>query len=282
MEIDEQKHSDRLKILDRIKEYEKDKKWDCDVEDDPPAITLMPDKVDYLHKKLSTKFSRKIAFWGAKMYLKSLLKKNQLRIKEVKGLEHLQNLNTGAIITSNHFNQMDSFIVQYATLEAGIKKENLYRVIREGNYTNCPVPGFVKLIMRRCNTLPLSSNTDTMKLFYRAMDTLLKKGKPVMVYPEQGMWWNYRKPRPLQDGAFKFAVRNNVPVIPMFVTMQDTDVLEDNGFYMQEYTIHIFPPLYPDSAKSKTENIKEMKNKNFELWKNCYESFYNQKYDLNV
>jgi len=282
MEIDEQKHLERLKVLDRAKEFEKEKKWDCDLEEDPPSLPLMPDDIDYLHKKLSTKIARKIAFFGAKMYMKSLLKKNQLRIKNVVGLENLTNLNSGAILTANHFHQMDSFIMQYATLAAGIKKEKFYRVIREGNYTNCPVPGFVKMIMRRCNTLPLSSNTDTMKLFYRAMDTLLKKGRPILVYPEQAMWWNYKKPRPLQDGAFRFAVRSNVPVVPMFVTMEDSDTMEDNGFYLQEYTIHIFPPIYPDEKKTKTENVKEMREKNFELWKNCYEDFYKVKYDLDV
>ncbi len=282
MEIDEQKYNERLAVLEKIKEYEKDGNWYLDAENDPPAEVLMPNKVDYLHKKISTKLKRKFSFWGAKKYMQHLLKADQLKIKNVIGLENLQNINTGMIITSNHFNQLDTFIVQYVTLKAGIKKENLYRVIREGNYTNCPVPGFVKLIMRYCNTLPLSSNTDTMKKFYKAMDTVLKKGKPVVVYPEQAMWWNYKKPRPLQDGAFKFAVRSNVPIVPMFVTMDDSDVLEDNGFKTQEYTIHIFPPIYPDSEKSKTENIKLMREKNFELWKNCYENFYGVKYDLPI
>ena len=28
------------------------------------------------------------------------------------------------------------------------------------------------------------------------------------------MWWNYRKPKPLQDGAYRFATKHNVPIIP--------------------------------------------------------------------
>ncbi len=282
MEINEAKHKERLEVLDKIEKFEKEKTWTIDPENDPPSKTLYPNQIDYLHKKFTTKCLRKFSFWGAKMYMKHLLKKKQLLVSDVIGLENLQNVKSGMIITANHFNPMDTFVVQYATLAAGIKKENLYRVIREGNYTNCPVPGIVRLIMRHCNTLPLSSNTDTMKLFYRAMDTVLKKNKPVVVYPEQSMWWNYKKPRPLQDGAFKFAVRNNVPIVPMFVTMKDSTTMEDNGFYLQEHTIHIFPPIYPDSSKSKSENIKYMRDKNFELWKSCYEKVYGVKYDLAV
>ena len=48
-----EKAKDRLEVLKRIDEYERKRWFSKDVEDDPPTITLMPDKVDYLHKKLS-------------------------------------------------------------------------------------------------------------------------------------------------------------------------------------------------------------------------------------
>ena len=47
-----EKAKDRLEVLKRIDEYERKRWFSKDVEDDPPTITLMPDKVDYLHKKL--------------------------------------------------------------------------------------------------------------------------------------------------------------------------------------------------------------------------------------
>ena len=97
--------------------------------------------------------------------------------------------------------------------------------------------------MRHCNTLPLSSNFKTMEKFIAAVDRVLEKNQFVLVYPEQGMWWNYRKPRPLQKGAFSFAARNNKPVLPVFITMEDSDVLDDDGFYVQEYTVHFCEPI---------------------------------------
>ena len=45
------------------------------------------------------------------------------------------------------------------------------------------------------------------------------------------------------------AARNNVPVLPCFITMKDSDVKGDDGYYFQEYTIHISPPIYPDPEK---------------------------------
>lgn len=106
------------------------------------------------------------------------------------------------------------------------------------------------------------------------MDTVLQKGHFVLIYPEQSMWWNYRKPKPLKKGAYTFAARNNVPVLPCFITMEDSDILGEDGFYVQEYTIHIGEPIYPDPSKSRATNVEEMRKKNFELWKKIYEENY--------
>lgn len=78
-------------------------------------------------------------------------------------------------------------------------------MIREGNYTN--FPGFYGMLMRNCYTFPLSSNRDTMKKFLSSMDTVLQHGDFMLVYPEQSMWWNYRKPKPLKKGAYTFAAK---------------------------------------------------------------------------
>ena len=54
------KDQSRLKVLQKIDEYEKAKMFDVDVEDDPPTIPLMPDKVDYLKTKFTSKIKTKI------------------------------------------------------------------------------------------------------------------------------------------------------------------------------------------------------------------------------
>ena len=88
------------------------------------------------------------------------------------------------------------------------------------------------------------------------------------------MWWNYRKPRPMQDGAFYMAARNKAPVVPIFITMEDSDTLDGDGFFVQNYTLHILPALYPDPTLSVSAAAEDMKKKNYEAWVKVYEEFY--------
>ena len=269
------KNPQRLKVLERIEEYEKKGWWSKDVEDDPPTIPLTPDKVDYLNKKLSNKIATFCVNIGAKSFIKKLVKNNQMIIKEIKGLENFEAVqDSGVILTCNHFNAFDNFAIHYALFPYMYKpgKQVLYKVIREGNYTN--FPGLYGFFFRHCNTLPLSANFSTMKKFMEAVKTLLARKEKILIYAEQGMWWNYRKPRPLTPGAFKFAVENKVPVLPIFITMEDSDIIDGDGFPVQKYTVNFMPAIFPDESKSSKENIEFMKNKNYEVWKKVYEDFY--------
>ena len=264
---------DRKKILKKIEEFEKEGNFDTDVEDDPPTIPLNPEDVDYLRKKSTSKIKSKIANRMGKKFLDDLLKENKLIIKEIKGLENLQNVETGAILTCNHFNPFDSFAIEKAFIESGENKNRkLFKVIREGNYTN--FPGLYGFFFRNCDTLPLSSNTQTMIEFMKAVDTILQRKDFILIYPEQSMWWNYKKPKPLKNGAFRFAARNNVPVIPIFITMEDSNIIGEDGFFVQEYIINIGEPIYPDGNLSEKEISNIMKEANAEVWKKTYEEFY--------
>lgn len=268
-----EKSKDRLEILEKIKKLEESGIFDKDVENDPPTITLEPDDIDYLRTSKTSKIKSKMANQMAKKFLKDLLRDNKLIIKEVIGIENLQNIETGAILTCNHFNPYDSFTVEKVFRMAGEdKKRKLFKVIREGNYTN--FPGMYGFFFRNCDTLPLSSNKRTMIKFIKAVDVILKRGDFILIYPEQSMWWNYRKPKPLKNGAFNFAARNHVPVIPIFITMEDSDIIGEDGFPIQEYTVNIEKPIYPDENLTEKENTEAMKEKNYEVWKNVYEDFY--------
>ena len=274
-ENEKQKDPSRLKVLKKIEELETAGIFDVDVEDDPPTKMLMPNKVDYLNKKLSSKIATKIANAMGRKFIKKITKDGVLRIKEIKGIENFQNLKTGAIITCNHFNPMDSFAMQVCFDASKQKKKRMYKVIREGNYTN--FPGIFGFFMRHCSTLPLSSNRDTMKKFLHAVNTILQRGDFILVYPEQSMWWNYRKPKPLKKSAFKFAASNNVPVLPIFITMEDSADLGPDGFPIQVYTINVGEPIMPDNNLSVLENTNNMKDKNYQVWKNIYEDTYKTK-----
>lgn len=88
------------------------------------------------------------------------------------------------------------------------------------------------------------------------------------------MWWNYRKPKPVKKGGFTFAANNNVPVLPCFITMEDSKYTDGDGFPVQKYTIHIAKPIYPDKNKNKAENVKAMMEAHTKVWKDIYEKAY--------
>ena len=261
----------KLELLRRIAELERQELWHLDVEDDPETFPLMPDQVDYLNQKLSSKIKNKIANIAGTRFFNKMIANRQLIIKEVRGIENFAAVEGGKIVTCNHFSVGDNYAVWMA-LRDHMKGKMLYKVIREGNYTNPPKP--FGLFMRHCNTLPLSSQTATMRKFLRAVKTLLARGETILIYPEQSMWWNYRKPKPMQDGAFTLAVQNKAPIVPIFITMEDSDVPDGEGFFVQAYTIHILPAIYPDKSLSNAEAKEAMKRANYEAWVHVYEDFY--------
>lgn len=274
-----EKSPERLEVLSRIEKLESQGIFDQDVENDPPELELFPDQVDYLHKKLKTKIMTYLTLKAGAKFLQSQIDCGNFVIKEIIGSENLPDKKQGAIVTCNHFNPFDNFVVLKA-LKPSLKKGRFWKVIREGNYTN-PPKGF-EMFMKYGDTLPISRNRKTMHNLMVAIDTLLKRGDKVLVYPEKALWWNYRKPRPFKIGAFKFAVNAGVPIIPLFITMEDTDKIGQDGFPIQAYTIHIGKCLKADENLSSKENINNLCQKNHQFCVDTYEKFYNTKLKFNI
>ena len=267
----QQRSPERLAILEKIKELEQqggDALY-VDVEDDPSGHELRPDEVDYLRRRFSGKcktlVSRAIA-----AVLQPLVRRD-LQITVV-GEENLAGITGGAILTSNHFSIYENLAVkEVADRIAG--KHRFYRVIKGLNYFQ---PGWIGFMMKNCDTLPLSKNLKTLRLFEAALEELLAKNALILVYPEQAMWWNYRKPRPPKAGAYHYAAKFGVPIIPLFVTMEDTDRIDEHGFPKQRYTVHVMPPLHPDPEKRPRENERAMQTENYALCREKYRQVYGE------
>ncbi len=242
-----------------------------DINDDPPNIPLTPENVDYLKENPMNAKKNEMANSWKTSFLNNALKHGALTIDKINGIENALNVKSGAIVTVNHFNPFDTFAVERTLHDAGIQKK-VYKVIREGNYTN--FPGKIGLYFKYDNTLPLSQLPETMEIFEEAVETILEKGDFIIVCPEQSMWLNYKKPKPLKYGAFKWATLNNVPVIPTFITLRDKNSIEGDEAVEQAYTINIGEPIYPDNALLPKENIRRMRDLNYSFCKSIYENYY--------
>lgn len=260
---------DRLDVLARISEYERlgGEYYFKDVEADPPARTLMPEDVDYLNRKAADKIKAAVAVFISG--IAEIFVKRKFRIRVV-GAENIRGIKGGAVITSNHFSIFENLAVKAAAEKAeGHRK--LYKVVREGNFF---MPGVIGFLLKYCNTLPLSSNMHTMLNFNRAAEEVLNSGNFLLVYPEQSMWWNYKKPRPYRIGAYYFAAKCDVPVVPCFTTLEESGKTEKNGFPGVYYTIHIMKPIYPDKNIPTRLMPEDMLQKNAALCRDKYTQIY--------
>ncbi len=263
----------RRAVMERIAEYEAAGRFDEDVEDDPPAPVLMPDCVDYGNTKLLNRIVARFANRAGDRFFTKLIKQGAYYLDGVTGREHLTALKNGAVITCNHFHACDSYLIS-KSIEKELPKHRLWKVIREGNYTNFPGNKFYAYLFKHAYTLPLSSNRRTMMNFIAAVYKLLQKKESILIYAEQGMWYNYRKPRPTKISAYKIAAHAHVPVLPAFITMEDDEKLDGDGFPVQHYTLHFMPPIYPDSTLREAKNAEIMQERNYALCKEKYEEVY--------
>lgn len=260
-----------LSNQDRIKFLETTGLFYLDINDDPPNIPLTPENIDYLRKKTINAQKNKIANSWKESFTNNALKSGSLIIDEVSGIKNALSVKSGAIVTLNHFNPFDTFAIERVLKDSGIPKR-IYKVIREGNYTN--FPGKFGLYFKHSNTLPLSQVPETMEVFEEAIETILKEKDLIIVCPEQSMWLNYKKPKPLKYGAFKWATLNNVPVIPTFITMRNKNSIEGDESVVQAYNINIGEPIYPDNTLLPRENIHRMRDFNYSFCKQTYERYY--------
>ncbi|MDR0462531.1 MAG: 1-acyl-sn-glycerol-3-phosphate acyltransferase [Christensenellaceae bacterium] len=257
---------DRLEVLEKIALNEKNKQFDHPVEIESPFTKPLDiRKIDFLDRKLVNKVKTKIAYHvGLRFYIK-MMKRGDVVMGQARGTENLAGFKGGAVVTCNHINIFDNGVV-YRGLEKALGKLRLYKIIKDSNYA---IPGKVGFIVRHADTLPISHTNMRLTLeCIKATKTLLARGHKVLIYPEQEMWWNYRKPRPIKDGAFVIAKKAGVPVIPCFITLRDSDKIGHDGFPVQEFTLNILPVI-------PCTQPEEMRKRNEELWAKAYKETYN-------
>lgn len=224
------------------------------------------------NKKISYWFKHQSANGIVRKYMKML--DNDITIKGLENIKDLD-LSNGAIITSNHFNPLDTFIIR--KLVEKVLKKDLYIVIQD---TNLAMPGMLGFLMNYVNVIPVSkSPTYLAGTFKETLKSVLDTGAIVLIYPEEEMWFNYRKIRPLKRGAYQYAAVLNVPVISCFTKIEDTDIPDNDEFNKTLYELNVLGVLYPDKDVSPRTNSINMLNQDYSWKKTAYEKLYNEKLD---
>lgn len=243
-----------------------DKTEPFDPQWDPEA--LKADILDYVSKLGTCRY--KLKNLAARAIVSSWMRR--FGVGEMAGLENLSALKGPAFLTTNHFNPFDSGIHRKL---AQITGRGHLVAISQG--TNFVMPGLNGFVLRNIDVIPLVQEPSYMNGAFRTlMLKHLDAGRFILIYPEQEMWFNYRKPRPQKRGAFLFAAEYNVPVVPAFVEMQDLEREVAPGFRDVRTVLHILPPIYPDPSLSARENSFAMCKADYAAKVACYEQCYHR------
>lgn len=263
------------KVIDNIKKAIETEEYNKKVEvDDPNLTTEEKDEIikKYLLNKDKTSFKIKTKIDKAMItFFTNILNKDT----KIEGTQNIENIKCGGIITSNHFNPIDNLIIQKFAKK--VCKKRLYIVSQE---TNLAMTGVIGFFMKYSDTIPVSGQLNYMKKdFPKIIKKVLSENNLILIYPEQEMWFNYKKPRPPKEGAYYFAAKNNVPIISCFVEMKETNESDNKEFNKVKYVLHILKPIYPDSKKTAKENSIIMKDMDYKQKVEAYEKVYNKKLD---
>ncbi|MBQ8648670.1 MAG: 1-acyl-sn-glycerol-3-phosphate acyltransferase [Clostridia bacterium] len=197
------------------------------------------------------------------------------RNSEITGIENALGIKGGAIVTSNHFSPVENTAVRLVVKKLGKKRINI--VSQE---TNLAMPGAIGFLMNYADIIPIAEDKNYLKNnFPEIIKSLIQKNEYVLIYPEQEMWFNYRKPRPFKRGAYYYAAKLGVPVISIFVEMQDLNEKDTDEFNKVKFKIHILKTLYPDPEKSVKENSVSMCEEDYAQKKAAYEKAYGKPLD---
>lgn len=176
------------------------------------------------------------------------------RIKGKKNLKKVKK--TGSIIVCNHNHIMDTTMI--------VTKIHPTRTYTLADKSSFQIP-VVRHMVGALGAIPIADTLDGKRKCFNYIDSLLKNKKNVLVYPEGSMWPYYKELRPFKDGAFKFASKNNVPVVPISLTFRKPKGLFRLYKRKPLATITIMEPIYCDDTKSELENREILKNKAYSL-----------------
>ncbi len=261
-------------VIENIKKNLENNELNKKVEIDDPNLSdeELDSLVDNFYKIRENKIQFNIKSKVANKIVNDLNKKLNANM-EITGLENIKDIKTGAIITSNHFNPLDSLPIRKMVKD--VFKKDLYTVT---DAANLALPGDLSLIVNYLDNIPLKRSPNfIIKNFLPNLKKVLNNHNYVLIYPEEEMWFNYRKPRPCKRGAYQFAAEVNIPIIPCFTEIIDLDKDDNEEFKEVKYVVHILKPIYPSQDLTVRENSIQMADNDYKQKCAAYEKAYHKK-----
>lgn len=185
----------------------------------------------------------------------------------VNGRKKLKKLGP-CITTSNHVGYLDAVMTIRATA-----MQNRYIVAAPHN---CKKTLGGK-ILSTAGLIPLPISYKGARPFMEMLEYAANKKKAkIHFYAEKSMWIDYRKPRPPKDGAFYYADKLDLPVVPMLYCFKSPRGLR-KLLHLKKAVIEIGDPIYADKTLPSSERKKDMAKRAYDATVGLYEKFYGEK-----
>ncbi len=215
-----------------------------------PLEINIDEKYEYIKEEKIFSFFSDLIYYGLAFPVLTILNKIVYDLK-IEGKENIKNLHTGAISVSNHVLVLDCTMVGKAL---GLKK--VYFTTREGSFK---IP-FIRKLIKLLRAVPIPTGVKNKECFVNQLDKAIKEGKIIHFYPEKALWPYYEKIRKFKNGAFDFAIRNDVPVIPMVITFRNPKGIRKLFKKKKDVTVKILEPIkYTNENDSKKDSIEKLK-----------------------
>ena len=158
---------------------------------------------------------------------------------------------TGYFIYGNHTNQfIDGFS---PTITCFPKKP--YIIV---NPDNISMP-FWGHFTRMWGALPLPDTIQATKNFSKALDELISKNHPILIYPEAHLWPYYTKIRPFTSKSFKYPIKYDKPVFTFTTTYHKRKFSKK-----PRIEIYVDGPFYPDKYLEMKARQEKLRNEVYE------------------
>lgn len=268
----------RRAVIENIKNCAENGQFHNKVELNDPVLTPEQNRAitdSYLENRTSLTFKLKTILGVSLVkFATKIINKNT----EIVGIEKIPDDLGGLLITSNHFGPLENTVIRHLMNKLGRKKLGII-----SQTSNFAMTGFIGYIMNYADTIPISTDPRYLARGFLSIlkERLVDQKHAILLYPEQEMWFNYRKPRPPKNGAYFYAAKLNIPIISCFVEIVDLDEDDTAEFKKVKYILHILDVLYPDPSKSVKENTEELGIIDYTLKKNCFEKVYGKELTYN-
>lgn len=171
---------------------------------------------------------------------------------KIEGKENIRNLKGGAISVSNHVLVLDCAMVGLAC-----GRKRIYYTTREGSFK---IP-FVRKLIKLLRAIPIPTSIENKKNFIKAVRDIVKNGKVVHFYPEMALWPYCEKIRNFKNGAFKLAIDNNVPIIPMVFKFREPKGMRKIFKRKKDVTLFVLEPIMPNNYDKSKQGVEILKEK---------------------